>query len=86
MTYRLLEPSLPTAASALGVWRATGGLEVKGKGLMETHLWSPTEALLVPVEGGRGRMGRNGGGALADDEGGEQLGFYDQDPPSVALR
>ncbi|GIL52357.1 hypothetical protein Vafri_8254, partial [Volvox africanus] len=28
-------------AEAEGGWAATGGIEVKGKGLMQTHLWTP---------------------------------------------
>ena len=30
----------------MGTWTATGGVDVKGKGLMETYLWRPSEAFL----------------------------------------
>ena len=35
----------PTVASPLNPseWTTTGGMEIKGKGLMETWIWSPPE-------------------------------------------
>ncbi len=43
-TYRLL---LQSGATKSIEWIPTGGVEVKGKGVMETYLWNEAEAVLL---------------------------------------
>lgn len=59
--------SAAAAAADGGGWEATGGVEVKGKGVLETYLWRGGDGLggLGGLGGGGGNGGGGGGGTCS---------------------